>query len=90
MAVFARFHVPHQRRETHFRNKDALSVVQMHHPFIICGGSMGIVTSPEVASPDMTSPEVASPETMSLEMTSPDMTSPKPEVMNRKPEMKGR
>jgi hypothetical protein len=32
----------------------------------------------------MTSPEVASPE-----MTSPDMTSPEPEVVNRKPEMKG-
>jgi hypothetical protein len=43
----------------------------------ICGGSMGIVTSPEVASPEMTSPEVASPEVASPEMTSP-------EVVNRK------
>jgi hypothetical protein len=37
------------------------------------------------SSPEMTSPEVASPE-----MTSPDMTSPEPEVVNWKPEMKGR
>jgi hypothetical protein len=26
MAAFARFHVPHRRRERHFRNKDALSL----------------------------------------------------------------
>ena len=26
MAAFARIHVPHRRRERHFRNKDALSL----------------------------------------------------------------
>jgi hypothetical protein len=26
MAAFVRFHVPHRRRERHFRNKDALSL----------------------------------------------------------------
>ena len=30
----------------------------MHHPFMICGGFVRIVTSPEMTSPKVASPEV--------------------------------